>query len=82
MRLRRFALLIFMFLALLNARRLCVVLGQVNEVPQKSNVPPETAREMAELQKILIANPADPAALFSLPWATQPLATKQKQSSY
>ncbi len=33
---------------------------------QQGGIPPETAREMAELKKILSGDPGDPAALFTL----------------
>lgn len=43
-----------------------VGIRKANATAQKNSIPPETAREMAELEKFLSDSPSDPAALFSL----------------
>jgi sugar lactone lactonase YvrE len=42
-----------------------VAARQISDTANQS-IPPETAREMADLKKVLVGNPGDPAALFSL----------------
>jgi sugar lactone lactonase YvrE len=43
-----------------------VALGQINDTARKSSIPPETAREMTELKRLLQESPGDPAVLFTL----------------
>ena len=43
-----------------------VGMRKASAMAQKNNIPPETAREMVELEKFLFDSPSDPAGLFSL----------------
>ena len=65
---RLMCLIIFLhgLLALLLSSHLGVITGEGNHAAQETDIPPQVAQEMADLKKILLDSPGDPAALFSL----------------
>ena len=55
---------IFVSFMLLFSAPMSVGIRKANATAQKNSIPPETAREMAELEKFLSDSPSDPAGLF------------------
>ena len=66
MRLMHFTSFVFVSGALFLGGCGLVALGQINDTARKSSIPPETAREMTELKRLLQESPGDPAVLFTL----------------
>jgi hypothetical protein len=66
MRLMHFTTFVFVSGALFLGGCGLVALGQINDTARKSSIPPETAREMTELKRLLQESPGDPAVLFTL----------------
>jgi hypothetical protein len=64
MRITRLTILIVSLASPLTVHK-WVAARQISDTANQS-IPTETAREMADLKKVLVGNPGDPAALFSL----------------
>ena len=77
---RLMCLIIFLhgLLALLLSSHLGVITGEGNHAAQETDIPPQVAQEMADLKKILLDSPGDPAVLFNLALVYATIGDKTK----